>query len=170
MIQNDSQLEGTREALRQLEAAMLALKHDRPRLHTDRYALMASPVLEDLRRLRHEIDVYLGVDEAIRAIIPLGLGLSPDGEKENVQAEGTLREIDLDQGTFILRNIDGSDEIHCCIGPGYGELLEIAKAGLDHRVTATGIRHRDPTRRQPIQVLTIDILAPRPQHPPFQFP
>jgi len=106
MIQNDRQLASTREAVGHLESAMLTLKHDRPRLHPDRYALMASPVLDDLRRLRHEIDVYLGVDEAIRAIIPLGLGLSPDGEKENVQAEGALREIDLDRGTFILRNID----------------------------------------------------------------
>jgi hypothetical protein len=325
MIRDDDQLRSTRDAVASLERSLAILQRDRPRLHPDRYALMAAPILDDLRRLRQEIDDYLGVTGAIQATVPLWLRLQgpeirlenapssivtafidilrlgvqavaeylergavgarptaqvkqacdlrvagwlpgsvcvglelpelppelfeetdlggrarkalriylqvaawagseeevatlqaafPDPEQrrlvlnqvarlvprprggldavellgravprqrvqlqrsarervrqaiaqtvqeETAQAEGTLREIDLDQQTFILRNLDRGDEIRCWIAPAESDLLELAKASLDHRVTVAGIRRRDPTRRQvfPLQVLEIEVL------------
>jgi hypothetical protein len=81
-------------------------------------------------------------------------------QEEVVQAEGILREIDLDGRTFILRKPDAAEELRCAIPPEAGDLLEIAKSGLDHRVIVGGTRRRDPTRRQtlPLQVREIEVL------------
>ncbi len=77
-----------------------------------------------------------------------------------MQVEGTLREIDLDGFSFILRELDHSGEMRCAIDVEATDLLEIAKAGLDHRVLVVGTRRRDPTRRQtfPLLVREIEVL------------
>lgn len=67
MIQNEEQLQRTRSALEKLERAMAALQSQQSTLHPDRYALMAAPILDDVRRLRHEIDDYIGVTVAAKA-------------------------------------------------------------------------------------------------------
>jgi molecular chaperone GrpE (heat shock protein) len=64
MIQNDRQLESTREALLHLEAGMAALYKDKAKMHPDQYTFMVEPFLEELLNLRQQIDDYLGVTDA----------------------------------------------------------------------------------------------------------
>ncbi len=324
MIQNDTQLQQSRDAATSLERSLALLKKDQGIIHPDRYALMASPILEDLRQIRQSIDDYLGVTSAIQLSMPLWLKLQgpelsldnapssvvtslidilrvgvqtvaeyllkgrigarstaklkeacelrlaawqpgsiqvglqlpepapflfedmdlgkmarealniyligaawvgseedvaklasllPDSEQrrvvlnqigrliprprgrldsvelsgrlvvcpvrlrresrervrnaitklvheEIVRTEGILREIDLDERTFILRKPDADEEIRCAIPQEAADLLEIAKSVLDHRVAVAGTRRRDPTRRQvfPLQVREIDVV------------
>jgi len=61
MIQNEQQLRQTQEALRDLEMSLAALNRQKPMIHPDRYLLMAEPVVEHIRRLRAEIDAYIGI-------------------------------------------------------------------------------------------------------------
>ena len=61
MIRNDEQFQNTRAALADLETALLQLKHRRGEIHPDRFALMTEPIIENIEKLRHEIDEYLGV-------------------------------------------------------------------------------------------------------------
>ena len=66
-------------------------------------------------------------------------------EQQVESHEGDLREIDLDQFAFTIRNISGIQQIQCSFGE---ELLEVAKAALDRRVRVTGTRELTPGRRQ----------------------
>ncbi len=68
MIQNDEQWLSTREAMIHLERGLAALHKDKAKIHPDRFVLMAAPVLEDLLRLRQQIDDYLGVTDTIRLV------------------------------------------------------------------------------------------------------
>ena len=67
MIETDEQWARTREALLHLERALKALHQDRGNLHPDRYRLMAEPILDDIFRLRAEIDQYIGLTAALEA-------------------------------------------------------------------------------------------------------
>jgi hypothetical protein len=82
-------------------------------------------------------------------------------EDEMVNAEGILREIDLDQRTFIIRELDAGKETRCAIMPQDDDLLDIAKDALDHRVAVSGTRRKDPVRRQvyPLQIREIEVLG-----------
>jgi hypothetical protein len=81
-------------------------------------------------------------------------------QEDFVQAEGVLRQIDLDDGTITLRVPDSTTETRCKIAHENQDLLEIAKASLDHRVVVFGTKRIDPTRRQsyPLQVREIQVL------------
>ena len=68
MIQNDRQLETTREALSHLEAGIAALYKDNAKMHPDQYALMVGGFLEEFLKLRQQIDDYLGVTDATAAV------------------------------------------------------------------------------------------------------
>jgi len=57
---------------------------------------------------------------------------------------GDLREIDLDNLTFILRNSGDIQEIRCSFEE---DLLENAKVALGRRVQVTGVRRVDDNRR-----------------------
>ena len=59
--------------------------------------------------------------------------------------EGDLREIDLDEFSFILRNAGDIQQIQCTFDR---DLLEAAKEALDRRVQVTGTRSIQPGRRQ----------------------
>ena len=61
MIENDHQLNQTRLAIADLESAMAALKRDVLPLNTERFAVMAEPVVEQIRELRHEVEEYVGI-------------------------------------------------------------------------------------------------------------
>lgn len=92
------------------------------------------------------------IERTVRQAIP---------EPELVTEEGVLREIDLDQRTFIVRTPDQISETRCAIGSDSDDLLAIAKEGLDHRVRVVGKRQTHPTKRQslPLQVHEIEILG-----------
>lgn len=67
MIQTDERWAQTREALLHLERALKALDRGRRQLHSDRYRLMAEPFLDDIFRLRADIDRYIGLTAALAA-------------------------------------------------------------------------------------------------------
>jgi hypothetical protein len=324
MIQNDEQLRRTRAALLHVEASLTSLYRQKADIHPDRFALMAEPILDQIQRLRAEIDEYIGVTAAARETVPVWLrlqgpgielhnaptsvvtamidllrvgvqavaeyllrgaanlrptalikqacdlrivdfapgsvqvGLSlpdlppelfeqydigqrvreslrlylqtaawagsddstgrleeaipdpdtrrmvlnqvarlvprPRGQLEVVElsgrmvnrgrvqlrretrqrvreavkqtvrremlvASGVLREIDLDERTFSVRDWESSQETRCKIPPESEDLMLIAKESLDYRVTVLGVRKVDPLKRQavPLQVLDIDV-------------
>jgi hypothetical protein len=70
MIQNDDQLQVTRNALLNLDASMAALHRKKADIHPDRYALMVEPILDHIRRLRAEIDDYIGLSAAAKEVVP----------------------------------------------------------------------------------------------------
>ncbi len=82
-------------------------------------------------------------------------------QEEAVLIDGFIREIDLDERAFIIRDPAKETETRCQLDPESPDLLEIAKEGLDKRVAVMGIRKTDPTRRKilPVQVYEIDILG-----------
>jgi hypothetical protein len=61
MITDHKQLEVTQEQLRRLELALAELRHS---VNESEFHSQAPPVIEHIRRLRSEIDVYLGISEA----------------------------------------------------------------------------------------------------------
>ena len=65
MIQNDDQLERTRSAIATLERALQSLKRDVLPKNPKRFALMAEPAVADIRKLRAEVDEYIGVNAAV---------------------------------------------------------------------------------------------------------
>ena len=65
MIQCDEQLERTRSALIHLETAMALLARDKSKIHTSQYLLMAEPIVADIRRLRQDIETYIGIESEI---------------------------------------------------------------------------------------------------------
>jgi hypothetical protein len=61
MIQNDEQLKGTQEALAIVEQALAAIRSRRSSMHPSQFAVMAEGPIEDIWRLRRQIDEYLGL-------------------------------------------------------------------------------------------------------------
>lgn len=81
--------------------------------------------------------------------------------EELVTVQGLLREIDLDERSFIIRNPEeAGKETRCQIVPENDDLLEIAKECLDHTVIVRGTRPQDPTRKRtnPLRVEGIEAL------------
>jgi len=81
--------------------------------------------------------------------------------EELVTARGLLREIDLDERSFHIRNPDApGNDTRCEIPTDADDLLAIAKEALDHPVEVSGTQKRDPTRRKiyPLQVREIEVL------------
>src|SRR5438067_1627973 len=68
MIQTDEQWECTRQALFHLERALGSLYQKKAKMHPDQYLFMAEGFLEDILKLRQQIDDYLGVTETIRLV------------------------------------------------------------------------------------------------------
>jgi len=65
MIENNDQLNQTRLAINDLEAAMAALKRDVPPLSAERFAVMAEPIVDHIRELRQQVEEYVGITAAI---------------------------------------------------------------------------------------------------------
>lgn len=61
MITDPKQLEVTQEQLRRLELALVELRRS---TSESEFRSQAPPVIEHIRRLRNEIDVYLGMSDA----------------------------------------------------------------------------------------------------------
>lgn len=70
---------------------------------------------------------------------------------------GVLREIDLDNLSFMLRNVGEVEEIRCTFEE---DLLENAKEALDRRVQVTGSRQVEQRRRTyaPLRVTRLEVL------------
>jgi hypothetical protein len=66
MIENNDQLNQTRLAINDLEAAMAALKRDVLPLSAERFAVMAEPIVDHIRELRQQVEEYVGITAAIR--------------------------------------------------------------------------------------------------------
>ncbi len=69
MIENDDQLNQTRLAIADLESSMAALKRDVLPLSTERFALMAEPIMAEpiidhIRELRQQVEEYVGITAA----------------------------------------------------------------------------------------------------------
>jgi len=79
-------------------------------------------------------------------------------EAEQVEEHvGDLREIDLDNLSFTLRNAEDIREVRCTFE---ADLLEAGKEGLDRRVRVTGVRRVDTGRRiaPTLRVIRLEIL------------
>jgi hypothetical protein len=74
---------------------------------------------------------------------------------------GDLREVDLDNLSFILRNAEDVREVRCAFDE---DLLETAKEALDRRVQVTGIRRLGSGRRvsPTLRVIRLEILDEEP--------
>ncbi len=79
MIQTDEHLARTREALGHVEAALASLYRRKDDIHPDRFALMAEPAVDQILRLRDEIDTYIGFAAAKAAVVPVWLRLEGPG-------------------------------------------------------------------------------------------
>lgn len=137
--------------------------------HAEQRRLLLNQVARLIPRPRGGVDVVeLSGREVKQKIVRLQRNsrkrvrdaISRTVEEEMINAEGILREIDLDNRTFIIRNPDAGPEIRCAIALEADDLLEIAKDALDHRVAVSGTRQKDPRRRQanPLQVREIEVL------------
>jgi len=152
MIENEDQLRRAREALADLEGALTALSRKRGTMHPARFGLMAEPVAAHIRELRAEIDAFTGLDA-----IPPDEQPATGGAEEAVETfVGVLREIDLDERTFTVRDPDGARETRCQVPE---DLLDVAREALARRVAVTGLRRRDPTRRQVFPLLVREIAV-----------
>jgi hypothetical protein len=110
---------------------------------------------------RGPVRMHRGTREKVQQAISKTL------EEDTIRAEGVVREIDLDQRSFIIRDPRVDSETRCAISPEFDDLLEIAKHAVDHRVVVTGKRQRDPTRRIsfPLQVREIEVLGTSAEEP-----
>ncbi len=83
MIRTDDQLQRTREALIDLESSLASLKPEMPIFHPARLVMWTDPIVFDIRKLRAEIEEYIGLTMAIFARADLwlrleGADLEPD--------------------------------------------------------------------------------------------
>jgi hypothetical protein len=162
MIENERQLNQTRAAIMDLENAVSALKRDVLPLNPARFALMAEAPVAEIRQLREQIDEFVGINPQILLEAELWMKIEgPTIPEELVTVQGLLREIDLDERSFIIRNPEeAGKETRCQIVPENDDLLEIAKECLDHTVIVRGTRLQDPTRKRtnPLRVEGIGAL------------
>lgn len=109
-----------------------------------------------LRRL--QVAGPVALSRPTRKRINDALDASPEHRVE--QYTGTLREIDLDRRSFLLRNAGGeAGEVRQVACDFPEELLEAAKEALDKRVRVTGSRPVSERRREPsLQVSRIEII------------
>lgn len=87
MIQNSAQLQQTREALTHIENALAALRARVEPTNPALFAAMAEDYLNDIRRLRSEIDVYVGLTAAQDSSVPLWMILEGESiSRQNISS------------------------------------------------------------------------------------
>ena len=95
MICNDEQLKVVRGQLELIEGALESLKRDVLPKSRANFDVMAEGYIDQIAELRSEIEQYVGVSMSS-------------------EAEGVIREVDLDENTFRLRERpDHAPEIQC---------------------------------------------------------
>ena len=80
-----------------------------------------------------ELSIKLSYDSKERIITAFNQSLSPDEETHT----GEVREMDLDQGSFKLRNTDIEEQINCLFSP---DLLDVASGYMGKHVRIIGKR------------------------------
>lgn len=147
MIQNDEQLDIVRQQLERAEAALQSICRDVLPQNPARYDLMSEAYIDQIGALRDQIDRYLGVKQVS----------GRHSNERHAEVAGRIREVDLDENTFILRErSDGTSDLPC----EYDEAIEAeVKASLDERVAITGLlRTSAKTQRDTMEVESIDLL------------
>jgi hypothetical protein len=87
MIQNSAQLQQTREALTHVENALAALRVRVEPANPALFAAMADDYLDDIRRLRAEIDAYVGLSVAQDSTVPLWMILEGESiSRQNISS------------------------------------------------------------------------------------
>ena len=61
-IRNGAELEGAREALSHLRAALASLERDVGSLNARNFAIMAEGTVDEIARIEADVDAYLAVD------------------------------------------------------------------------------------------------------------
>jgi hypothetical protein len=61
VIEPDDQLQVTQTALSHFERSLATLNRQKSEIHPARFELMAGPILDQIRKLRADIDAYLGM-------------------------------------------------------------------------------------------------------------
>jgi hypothetical protein len=160
MIKNDEQFKIVRKQMQLVESILRSMKCEiLP--NVENYHLYAESTADQIMKLRREIDEYIGLDEYLRRRVEAN---------DFGEAAGTLRQIDLDARTFVLRNPGGDLPDLTC---EYGRYLDDqVKAYLDQKVVVYGrLRMSDKTQRQTMEVDTFETkpatkvdepLTPRP--------
>lgn len=106
----------------------------RPRGAVDRVELTGR-FIPGGRPIRLSRQIHARIDQAIDRTVAAQIE----------EHDGDLREIDLDEYSFILRNAGDIQQIQCTFDR---DLLETAKEALDRPVRVTGTRSIQPGRRQ----------------------
>jgi hypothetical protein len=137
MIHNEQELTIVREQLHVAEQALKAIRDEVRPVSESRFLMMAESYVDVIQELRAQVDEYLGLQAVADA-------------EEAASVEGVIREVDLDENTFILREVTESEaELHC----EYAEAdEEDVKSLLGERVVVTGtIRKSAKTGRQTME-------------------
>ncbi len=115
--------------------ALGALRRDRAKVSPQQFAILSEGPLDEISRLQQEVSAYAG-ENCVETYI------------------GEIREIDLDEQSFILRN---ASEVHCAFDD---EFLDAAKEALDRLVTVTGVRRIAEGRHtsHPLRIIRLEIM------------
>lgn len=134
-------MEQVLEQLARLYQALARMRQEVAPINPRNFATLAEGHLEEIRRLQQELDEYAGVVAAETHV-------------------GDLREIDLDECSFFLRNTEPDGTPVRCYFPE--EILEAAKDALDKRVRVTGSRPvKEGRKTPPLMVSRLEILDER---------
>lgn len=146
MITTPDQMQQAIEQLSRVYASLAALRREVAPVNPRNFATLAEGHVDEIRRLQQELDEYAGFDRA---------------STEKVETHvGDLREIDLDECAFILRNNDPEAGQVRCYFPE--EMLEGAKDALDKRIRVTGSRpSKEGRKTPPLMVSRLEILDER---------
>ncbi len=68
MIRTDAGLRATREALQNLETALLGLHRKRSEYHPSTFELLVEPIRDQIRTLRAEVDDYIGLSPSAERV------------------------------------------------------------------------------------------------------
>ncbi len=100
MIENDEQLERTRQSLAKLESALIALRHDVLPLNARRFQVMAEPYVDQIRELRSAVEEYIGVTlmppDAADQVVKLDADIAaafPNAQAVNTALRRVMREM-----------------------------------------------------------------------------
>ena len=75
MIESDEEYESAKQALMDIERALIDLKKTIYTKSPERYQLMAEPYVNYIKKIRHDIDTYSGYSDALEKSIPLWIRL-----------------------------------------------------------------------------------------------